>query len=307
MAVPDFQSIMLPLLKFAGVRKGELSVGEAYQVLSERLGLTDDDLRETLPSGIQGAFANRVGWAVSYLKKAGLLESSRRGFFRITPRGEELLDRKLGAINIKVLEQYSEFKEFRRRKEPSAVRKGEGSATDAAAPTPSEALESAYENLRDELADELLAKLKNAPPAFFERTVLDLLLKMGYGGLRADAGKRVGGSGDGGVDVVINEDKLGLDVLYVQAKRWGDNPVGRPEVMQFAGALQAQKAAKGVFITTSRFTDDARKYVTQIGSKIVLIGGEQLANLMIDHDVGVATVSSYPVKRIDTDYFDEGV
>ncbi len=173
--------------------------------------------------------------------------------------------------------------------------------------TPSEALETAYENLRDELAEELLGKLKKVSPVFFERIVVELLVKMGYGGSRADAGKAIGRSGDGGIDRIIKEDKLGLDVVYIQAKRWEDSPVGRPAVMQFAGALQAQKASKGIFITTSRFTDDARSYVSQIGSKIVLIDGEQLANLMIEHDVGVSTVSVYPVKKIDNDYFEESV
>jgi restriction system protein len=168
-------------------------------------------------------------------------------------------------------------------------------------------LEAAYENLRDELVDELLNKLKKTSPSYFERVVVELLVKMGYGGSRVDAGKAIGKSGDGGIDGIIKEDKLGLDVVYIQAKRWDNNPVGRPDVMQFAGALQAQRANKGIFITTSRFTDDARSYVSQIGSKIVLIDGEQLTNLMIEHDVGVSTVSLYPVKKIDTDYFDESI
>ncbi len=168
-------------------------------------------------------------------------------------------------------------------------------------------MEAAYENLRDELSDELLARLKKISPAFFERIVIELLVKMGYGGSRADAGKAIGRSGDGGIDGIIKEDKLGLDVVYIQAKRWDDNPVGRPAVMQFAGALQAQRANKGIFITTSRFTDDARSYVSQIGSKIVLIDGEQLTSLMIEHDVGVSTVSLYPVKKVDSDYFEESI
>ena len=173
--------------------------------------------------------------------------------------------------------------------------------------TPLEALETAYENLRDELAVELLAKLKKSSPSFFERAVVELLVKMGYGGSRIDAGKAIGKSGDGGIDGIIKEDKLGLDVVYIQAKRWDNNPVGSPDVMQFAGALQAQKANKGIFITTSRFTEDARNYVSQIGSKIVLIDGEQLTTLMIESDVGVSTVSLYPVKKIDADYFDESI
>ena len=241
------------------------------------------------------------------MKKAGLLESTRRGYYRITSRGQELLKKQPKAINVKLLKQYPEFREFQQLKGTRSGDKENSSRTtiDVTTATPSEALEAAYENLRDELADELLARLKKSTPSFFERAVVELLVKMGYEGSRTDAGKAIGKSGDGGIDGIIKEDKLGLDVVYIQAKRWDNNPVGRPDVMQFAGALQAHRANKGIFITTSRFTDDARSYVSQIGSKIVLIDGEQLTNLMIEHDVGVSTVSLYPVKKIDTDYFDE--
>jgi restriction system protein len=233
------------------------------------------------------------------MKKAGLLEATRRGFYRITDRGKDLLKKQPKAINVKLLKQYPEFLEFQQLK---GTRTGDNVSdskrtSDVSTATPSEALEAAYENLRDELADELLARLKKTSPAFFERVVVELLVKMGYGGSR----------GDGGIDGIIKEDKLGLDVVYIQAKRWDNNPVGRPDVMQFAGALQAQRANKGIFITTSRFTDDARNYVSQIGSKIVLIDGEQLTGLMIEHDVGVSTVSLYPVKKIDSDYFEESI
>ena len=217
--------------------------------------------------------------------------------------------RNIQQINVKVLKQYPEFQEFQQLKGTrSKDKKGDSdSSLDLEGVTPSEALDRAYENLRDELAEELLDKLKKAPPSFFERIVVELLVKMGYGGSRVDAGKAIGRSGDGGIDGIIKEDKLGLDVVYIQAKRWDSNAVGRPDVMQFAGALQGQRANKGIFITTSRFTEDARGYVTQIGSKIVLIDGGQLSQLMIDHDVGVSTISLYPVKRIDSDFFDEGI
>jgi restriction system protein len=309
MAVPDYQSVMLPLLRFAGGKKGEISTGEAVDALAKEFGLKDEDLKEMLPSGIQSTFVNRVGWASTYMKKAGLLEATRRGYCRITSRGQELLERQPKAINVKLLKQYPEFLEFQQLK---GTRKGEkvtvsGATLDLSTATPSEALETAYENLRDELADELLTRLKKSSPSFFERAVVELLVKMGYGGSRADAGKAIGKSGDGGIDGIIKEDKLGLDVVYIQAKRWDNNPVGRPDVMQFAGALQAQKANKGIFISTSRFTDDARSYVSQIGSKIVLIDGEQLTDLMIENDVGVSTISMYPVKKIDADYFDESI
>ena len=243
------------------------------------------------------------------MKKAGLLEATRRGYYRITSRGQDLLKKQPKAMNVKLLKQYPEFLEFQQLK---GTRSGEKVSSSGVVPeistaTPSEVLETAYENLRDELADELLARLKKSSPSFFERVVVELLVKMGYGGSRADAGKAIGRSGDGGIDGIIKEDRLGLDVVYIQAKRWDNNPVGKPDVMQFAGALQAQKANKGIFITTSRFTDDARSYVSQIGSKIVLIDGEQLTNLMIENDVSVSTVSLYPVKKIDTDYFDESI
>lgn len=309
MAVPDYQSLMLPLLRFTGEKKDETSTGEAVEVLAREFGLKDEDLREMLPSGIQSTFVNRVGWASTYMKKAGLLEATRRGFYRITSRGQELLKKQPKFINVKLLKQYPEFLEFQQLK---GTRSGEkisvsGATLDVSTATPSEALETAYENLRDELIDELLTKLKKSSASFFEKVVVGLLVKMGYGGSRADAGKAIGKSGDGGIDGIIKEDRLGLDVVYVQAKRWDSNSVGRPDVMQFAGALQAQKATKGIFITTSRFTEDARSYVSQIGSKIVLIDGEQLTNLMVEHDVGVSTVSLYPVKKIDADYFDESI
>jgi restriction system protein len=309
MAVPDYQSLMLPLLRFVGGKKDETSTGEAVEALARELNLTDEDLKEMLPSGIQFTFVNRVGWAATYMKKAGLLEATRRGYYQITPRGQELLKKQPKSINVKLLKQYPEFLEFQQLK---GTRSGDKISTpkemtDTSTATPSEALEAAYENLRDELVDELLNKLKKTSPSYFERVVVELLVKMGYGGSRVDAGKAIGKSGDGGIDGIIKEDKLGLDVVYIQAKRWDNNPVGRPDVMQFAGALQAQRANKGIFITTSRFTDDARSYVSQIGSKIVLIDGEQLTNLMIEHDVGVSTVSLYPVKKIDTDYFDESI
>jgi restriction system protein len=309
MAIPDYQSVMLPLLRFAREKNDETSTGEAVEVLAKEFGLTDEDLKEMLPSGIQSTFVNRVGWASTYMKKAGLLEATRRGYYRITPRGQELLKKQPKAINVKLLKQYPEFLEFQQLKGTRSGNRESSSRTtlDVTTATPSEALEAAYENLRDELADELLARLKKSSPSFFERVIVELLVKMGYGGSRADAGKAIGKTGDGGIDGIIKEDKLGLDIVYIQAKRWENNPVGRPDVMQFAGALQAQKANKGIFITTSRFTDDARTYVSQIGSKIVLIDGEQLTSLMIEHDVGVSTVSMYPVKKIDTDYFDESI
>lgn len=309
MAVPDYQSIMLPLLTFALSKNQEISTVEAVEALAKLFRLTQQDLKQMLPSGVQPTFVNRVGWAATYMKKAGLLEPTRRGYFKITQRGRELLETNPTTVNVEVLQKYPEFVQFQQLKGTRGGQKKPGSrgGSDPGTETPSEALEKAYDNLRDELADDLLEKLRNVSPTFFERIVVELLVRMGYGGSRVDAGKAIGRTGDGGIDGIIKEDKLGLDVLYVQAKRWDTNSVGRPEVMQFAGALQAQKANKGIFITTSRFTEDARHYVAQIGSKIVLIDGTLLTELMIDHDVGVATVSQYPVKKVDLDYFDEGI
>ena len=309
MAIPDYQSLMLPLLQFAEARNEEISTYEAVDALSTQLGLTEADLEEMLPSGVQRTFVNRVGWATTYMKKAGLLEPTRRGYFRITPGGQDLLKTNPAKINVKLLKRYPEFQVFQQLKGTRSGEKMKASREplDMSTATPSEALEAAYENLREELVDELLAKLKKSSPPFFEQIVVELLVKMGYGGSRADAGKAIGRTGDEGIDGIIKEDKLGLDVIYIQAKRWDTNAVGRPDVMQFAGALQAQKATKGIFITTSRFTDDSRNYVSQIGSKIVLIDGDQLSQLMIDHDVGVSTVSLYPVKKIDADYFEESI
>ncbi|MFS8866541.1 restriction endonuclease [Synechococcus sp. H55.11] len=309
MAVPDYQSLLLPLLQFAAREGTEISTSEAVEALAKELGLTEEDLREMLPSGVQPTFINRVGWASTYLKKAGLLEATRRGFYQITDRGRDLLKKQPKTINVKLLRQYPEFLEFERLKGTRSADKAteRKESLEISPETPLEQLENAYKNLRDKLADELLARLKKASPAFFEKVVVELLVKMGYGGSRVDAGKAIGRSGDGGIDGIIKEDKLGLDVVYIQAKRWDSNPVGRPDVMQFVGALQAQRANKGIFMTTSRFTDDARSYVSQIGSKIVLIDGEQLTNLMIEHDVGVSTVSLYPVKKVDSDYFEESI
>jgi restriction system protein len=226
MAVPDYQSVMLPLLQFAAKKGTETSTSEAVESLAKELGLNEDDLKEMLPSGIQSTFVNRVGWASTYMKKAGLLEATRRGFYQITERGRDLLKKQPKTINVKLLKQYPEFLEFQQLK---GTRVGEKlteskGSSDVSAATPSEALEAAYENLRDELADELLARLKKISPAFFERVVVELLVKMGYGGSRADAGKAIGRSGDGGIDGIIKEDKLGLDVVYIQAKRWDNNP-----------------------------------------------------------------------------------
>ena len=301
MAIPDYQSIMLPLLKFVA-DGNEHSLREAIEGLAEQLGLTDDERKQLLPSGQQRTFDNRVAWARTYMGKAGLLDATRRGFFRITQRGHEVLNKEPPEINTRFLEQYPEFIEFRGRRRETEQQDHELVSDNRQ--TPAELLESAYQRLREDLSTELLRIVRDCSPAFFEKLVIDVLVKMGYGGTRKDAGRAIGRSGDEGIDGIINEDRLGLDVIYVQAKRW-QAAVGRPEIQKFAGALQGYRAKKGILITTSSFTRDAEEYVGRIDSKIVLIDGEQLAQLMIDHNVGVASVAAYETKRVDSDYFNE--
>jgi len=299
-SVPDYQSCMLPLLEIASDGE-EHSMREAFEVLAKEFGLGEAQLRELLPSGRQTTFENRVGWAKTYLKKAGLLDSPRRAHFQITSRGRGVLEANPQRVDRKLLMQYPEFVEFHRPQPTADGGTDEDEETDQ---TPEEGIEAAYQRVREQLAQELLQTVKSCSPTFFERLVVDLLVKMGYGGTRRDAGQAIGRSGDEGIDGIIKEDRLGLDIVYIQAKRW-DNNVGRPQIQQFAGALQGQRARKGVFITTSVFSQAARDYVSRLDSKIVLIDGETLAQLMMDYDIGVATIATYDLKRIDSDYFVE--
>jgi restriction system protein len=304
MAVPDFQSLMLPLLRLAA--KGhEHSLSEARDVLAAEFALSDADRQEPLPSGRQAKFANRVAWAKSYLQQAGLLLSPRRGYFQVTDRGREVLKGGPARIDIKFLDQFPEFVEFRTPKTDGAVGVAEAGFPASEPETPEEALEAAHLKIRLGLAADLLSRVKAASPPFFERLVVELLLKMGYGGSRQDAGQAIGRSGDEGIDGVISEDRLGLDVVYLQAKKW-DGTVGRPEIQRFVGALHGKRAKKGVFITTGTFSSEAVGYVDHIDPKVVLIDGRRLSELMIDFDVAVNTSATYNVKRLDSDYFDEG-
>jgi restriction system protein len=306
MTIPDYQSCMLPLLRFAADGQ-EHQIKDAALKLADEFRLSQEELSEFLPSGQQPVFINRIGWARTYLKKAGLLQNPRRSYFQITPRGHTVLKENPPELNVKFLERFPEFQEFKsaRKEDSSDESLVQTEAESAPAQTPHEALEIAYERLRSELAVEILQTLKAADPALFENIVVELLVKMGYGGSRKDAGKAIGRSGDEGIDGIIKEDHLGLDNIYVQAKRW-EGTVGRPEIQKFAGALQGQRARKGIFITTSEFSKDANDYVSRIDSKIVLIDGKSLARLMIDFGVGVATVAAYEVKKLDSDYFTEG-
>jgi restriction system protein len=295
---------MLPVLNLASDGK-EHKFSQAVEKLADELDLTAEERSELLPSGSQALFNNRVGWARSYLKQAGLLASPKRGFFTITQKGTELLEANPIKIDTSVLEQYPEFIEFKNRKKDKSENESQTEPLfeQESTLTPEDALASAYKKLRSALESEILSAVKEASPSFFERLVVDLLVKMGYGGNRQDAGKALGKSGDGGIDGIINEDRLGLDVISIQAKRW-EGSVGRPEIQKFAGALQGQRARKGVFITTSSFTKEAWEYVSRIESKIILIDGEHFSSLMAEHNVGVSTVGQYEIKKLNSDYFD---
>jgi restriction system protein len=302
MAIPDYQTIMLPLLKFAADDE-EHKFRDTVVGLADGFDLTEEERNELLPSRTGRLFDNRVGWARLYLVKAGLLKATRHGYFQITKLGQDALSQNPEKIDKDFLMQFPEFvkaweehKGKRKAKTPVDVTSDET--------TPEESLEAAYQELQDGLAADILQNVKQCSPAFFERLVVELLLNMGYGGSRREAGKAIGKTSDGGIDGIIKEDKLGLDIIYIQAKRW-ENTVGRPEIQKFAGALQGQKAKKGIFITTSNFSRDASDYVNNIDTKIVLIDGERLAVLMIDHNVGVSPIASYEIKKIDTDYFIE--
>ncbi len=271
--------------------------------LARQFKLSDSEISQLLPSARKEIFYDRVGWALTYLKKAGLLVAPRRGRFQITQRGLTVLKTRPDRITNSFLEQFEEFVEFRARKS-KVENGGDFHAEDQDTQTPQEAIEVAYQRLRQDLADEILQTIKGCTPSFFERLVIDLLVTMGYGGTRTDAGKAIGRSGDDGIDGIINEDRLGLDVIYIQAKKW-ENTVGRPEIQKFAGALQGQRAKKGIFITTSTFTKDAQDFAAKIDSKITLVDGASICQLMIDYGVGVNPVASFELKRLDSDYFSE--
>lgn len=308
MPVPSHQTFMRPLLEVLSDGR-EHVIRQVYSELADRFDLTETDRQELIPSGSQPLLHNRVGWAKTYLVKAGLVESPRRGVLRITDRGRQAVHDQR-PINTAYLREFPEFVEFFRGAvdihQPSQNRNAGVPAElpAAAETTPEELIEAGYQQVQNALAADLLERVKGCPPAFFERLVVDLLVKMGYGGSVSDAGRAVGRSGDQGIDGIIKEDRLGLGVIYLQAKRW-EATIGRPDIQQFAGALQGQRARRGVFITTSAFSREAHQYAETIETRIVLIDGPELATLMIAHGVGVTTVASYELKRVDSDYFSE--
>jgi len=299
-AIPDFQTLMRPLLE-AYSSGGERPISEVRHALSVEFALTEEELAERLPSGLAKTFDNRVGWAATYLYRTGLVVRPRRSVYQITERGREVLAANPNRVDLSVLSQFPEFEEFRkptgrRRRAPQVVPAADETAT------PEERIEAAYQELRQALAVELLERVHTMPPSAFEDLVLDVLHAMGYGDGTEDSRLRTGASGDRGIDGVIREDKLGLDVVYVQAKRW-EGGVGRPVVQGFVGALQGARASKGIIFTASTFSSEAREYAATVSPRVILIDGERLAELMMDYNVGVAAREAYEVKRVDRDYF----
>lgn len=308
MAVPGFQDLMLPFLQICSDGK-ERTVLEIGEEIAQKLSLPNEDLEELMSSG-QTKFYNRTAWVKSYFGKACLLDFPSRGKFTITRRGLDLLKTNPNSIRVSTLYQYPEFAEFHKKgrqeninheKQSNIVEKNEIEPV-----TPEEQLENAYQELRSQLASNLLETILKNPPNFFEQLVVDLLVAMGYGGSRKDAGQTLGKTGDGGIDGIIKEDRLGLDIIYLQAKRYAlNNAVPSREIRDFTGSLEGHGAQKGVFITTSSFTKDGIDFVKRLQQKkIVLIDGEKLTQLMIDHNIGVSTTETYTVKKIDLDYFE---
>jgi restriction system protein len=314
MAVPDFQTLMLPVLReFAD--GAEHATKDVRQRVASQLALTAEDVAEVVPSGTQTRLANRVAWAHVYMKRAGLLSSVRRGVYRITERGQEVLKAPPPRITIQFLEQYPEFAGFRSPAEPPDLNGTDpallkimtagipASIDHPASLTPDEQVHIGAARIKENLVAQILERVKQGTPAAFERVVIDMLVAMGYGGSHDDAAQVVGKSGDSGIDGIIKEDRLGLESIYVQAKRWEDTTVGRPAIQQFAGALQGHRARKGVFITTSSFSREAIEYAKGLQTTIVLIDGTQLADYMIEFGVGVTDVETIRLKRLDEDYF----
>jgi restriction system protein len=309
MAIPTHEEAMLPVLVI-------LSDNQAHHrrtladAMAEHFRLSSEERAALLPSGKSSVIRSRTGWALSYMKQAGLVRSPKRGWYEITPLGHQVLGKQPSHINNEYLMQFEGFRDFRARSRPAdspsvdELKHESGETRAMAAQPPDEALEEAYGRLRASVEEDLLDAIKQASPAFFEQIIIDLLVRMGYGGSRKEAARAIGRSGDGGIDGVIDEDRLGLDVIYIQAKRW-EGTVGRPEIQKFAGALQGQRATKGIFLTTSTYTKEAEDYAQRIGARIILIGGRRLANLMFEYNVGVSPGNTYTVKAIDSDYFEE--
>jgi restriction system protein len=306
MAVPDYQSLMLPVLLVSAT--GEIRIGDAVDRLAEQLNLCPDERAQLLPSGKQTLFGNRVHRAKTYLTKAGLLESTRRGHFRITDRGQQVIAAHPARIDNEYLNQFAEFRQFKERSADSAAQEGTPSAEPALVSrteTPDEIMRVAHKQIETSLGQDLLDRVRAAPPAFFERLIVNLLLSMGYGGSAVDAGRALGRSGDDGVDGVIDQDALGLDRVYIQAKRYAEgNNIGAGAIRDFFGSLDRHKATKGLFVTTSIFSPSAKETAEFLSKRIVLIDGEHLTKLMIRHNVGCRIEEVLHIKKVDEDFFE---
>ena len=311
MAIPDFQSFFYPVLKYSS-EHNEISLNEIREFLTQHFTLTDEEKAERVPSGAQTKFDNRIYWTKSYFLKAKLIENTKRSHFKITDRGRSFLTNFSDYISINDLKTIVEFRDFNEgttstgEQIPTSTTTIIETITTIENKTPLEKLEESYQFIKRELASELLEKIRSNTWQFFEDLVIDLMVKMGYGGSRNKAGESIKRTNDEGIDGIINEDKLGLDVIYLQAKMWKDETsIGRPEIQKFVGALHGQRAKKGVFITTSSFAKTAIEYVKSIDPKVILIDGETLTNLMIEYNVGVTGIETYQIKKIDLDYFEK--
>jgi restriction system protein len=309
MSLPDFQSLMLPFLRYSADGK-EKNIGQAIEHLSNEFNLTPEEREATVPSGKNTIISNRIHWARTYLDKAGLIRRTRRSHFEITDRGKKLLASNPGKINTSMLRQFPEFVEFQSPKKSEVhefqfLGKGDVGFQEETI-TPEEAIYASEKQINNKLSKEIIERIGDMSPSFFEQLVVDLVVAMGYGGSREIVAQRIGRSGDEGIDGIVNEDPLGLDIVYIQAKRYReDNVIGREKLQQFSGALVGQSANKGVFVTTSDFTKGAREYVEKIPQRIILINGQELASLMLRYGVGVRTERKVEIKRIDADYFEE--
>ena len=306
MAVPDFQTLMLPILKTLS-SGDEIKVPDLYKQVADAEGLTHDDLGEMLPSGRQTKFVNRVSWAVQHMRFAELLERTKRGVYRITPEGNSLLSQTPSRIDISTLRKYPAYEQWiKRTRTPSLDKKVDSEPIDDPKETPDDTLDRITKELCNTLEGEVLDNIRKAEPNLLERVVVKLLIKMGYGRGETSWGQVTGRSGDGGVDGKIREDALGLDKVYVQTKRYGDgNPVRASDVRDFIGALDTGGVTKGVFVTTSSFTNNAKRGAEQSRKQVVLIDGAKLASLMVEYGIGVKTRVTYETKRIDEDYFNQ--
>ncbi len=307
MPIPDFQTAMLPVLR--AFHDGAMNVSDVVPVLRKQFAITDEEAEETLPSGRVTRLQSRAHWARTYLSKAGLLTSPSRNRHVITEAGRQLLNSGVSRIDMQTLEQFPTYLEWREKENTPLDEAGVSRPTSAVSPpseTPDERIERDHRMIENALTDELLAAVTTMHPSKFEQLIVDLLLAMGYGGGDRSMGERIGKSGDGGIDGIINEDALGLDAVYIQAKRYAvDSKVGRPALQAFVGSLTGEGANKGVFVTTSDFSKEAKEYLNKVQHRIVLINGDRLARLMIQHEVGVRARKTYVLRSVDADYFDD--